>query len=70
MSYQLLIGDCRAKLRELPTASVQTVVTSPPYWNLRQYLFDGAVQIKANLPPEQRACIAAQLAERGILPKQ
>lgn len=30
-------GDCRAVLARLPTASVQCVVTSPPYWGLRDY---------------------------------
>ena len=28
-------GDCRAVLAELPAESVHTVVTSPPYWGLR-----------------------------------
>lgn len=37
MSYQLLIGDARAKCRELPAASVQTCITSPPFWGLRDY---------------------------------
>jgi DNA modification methylase len=30
-------GDCRAVMAELPGASVHTVVTSPPYWGLRDY---------------------------------
>jgi len=30
-------GDCRAVLAELPAESVHTVVTSPPYWGLRDY---------------------------------
>jgi len=33
----LFQGDCRAVLARLPTASVQCVVTSPPYWGLRDY---------------------------------
>ena len=35
--YQLLIGDCRQRLAELPTGSVQTCITSPPYFGLRDY---------------------------------
>lgn len=31
------IGDVRAKLKELPSDSVDCVVTSPPYWGLRDY---------------------------------
>jgi DNA modification methylase len=30
-------GDCRTVLKELPSESVQCVVTSPPYWGLRDY---------------------------------
>jgi DNA modification methylase len=30
-------GDCRDVLRELPAESVHCVVTSPPYWGLRDY---------------------------------
>lgn len=37
MSYELLIGDCRQRLAELPTGSVQTCITSPPYFGLRDY---------------------------------
>lgn len=31
------MGDCRERLRELPAESVQCIVTSPPYWQLRDY---------------------------------
>jgi DNA modification methylase len=34
---EVIIGDNRQALKELPDASVQTVVTSPPYWGLRDY---------------------------------
>ena len=37
MSVKILIGDVREKLRELPEESVHCVVTSPPYWGLRDY---------------------------------
>lgn len=33
----LLIGDCRERLAELPDQSVNCVVTSPPYFGLRDY---------------------------------
>jgi DNA modification methylase len=32
-----LTGDCRTVLQWLPTESVHCVVTSPPYWGLRDY---------------------------------
>lgn len=37
MTYKILIGDVRNKLQDLEEQSVQTVVTSPPYWGLRDY---------------------------------
>lgn len=37
MSVRILVGDCRARLAELPAQSVHCCVTSPPYWGLRDY---------------------------------
>ena len=34
---RILIGDNRATLQTLETGSVQTCITSPPYWGLRDY---------------------------------
>jgi len=35
--FQILEGDVIEQLRRLPDESVQCVVTSPPYWGLRDY---------------------------------
>lgn len=40
---RLFIGDCNVILPTLDTKSVQTVVTSPPYFNLRDYGVDGQI---------------------------
>jgi DNA modification methylase len=48
---QILTGDCRKILPNLPAESVQCCVTSPPYWGLRDY--DHASQIGAELSPVQ-----------------
>jgi DNA modification methylase len=37
VAVTLLEGDCRALLPTLPADSVHCVVTSPPYWGLRDY---------------------------------
>lgn len=34
---QVLVGDAREQVRRLPTASVDCCVTSPPYYQLRDY---------------------------------
>ena len=47
----LLIGDIREKSKEIETESVQTIVTSPPYWGLRDY--DNSGQIGQEESPEQ-----------------
>ena len=39
----LICGDARSALSLLPTGSVQTVVTSPPYWSLRDYQVDDQI---------------------------
>ena len=36
-TYRVLVGDALGQLRTLPDASVQTCITSPPYWGLRNY---------------------------------
>lgn len=34
---RVLVGDCRERLAEIEPGTVHTVVTSPPYWGLRDY---------------------------------
>ncbi len=48
---QILIGDVRERLRGLPDQSVQTCITSPPYWGLRDYGVDG--QLGLEKTPEE-----------------
>jgi DNA modification methylase len=42
----LLIGDCRESLRSLPDQSVDCVVTSPPYFGLRDYGHEGQIGLE------------------------
>lgn len=55
-------GDCRALLRELPAKSVQTCVTSPPYWQLRDYGVDGQIGLERT-PEDFVAELVAVFAE-------
>jgi DNA modification methylase len=41
MMDTILCGDAWELAKTLPDASVQCIVTSPPYWGLRSYLPDG-----------------------------
>lgn len=36
----ILVGDARARLRDVPEASCRACITSPPYWGLRRYGYD------------------------------
>ena len=45
----LLEGDVRMILPLLPSNSVQCVVTSPPYWGLRDYGIDGQIGLEASM---------------------
>lgn len=49
-TWQVLVGDVRERLAELPDGSVQCCVTSPPYWGLRDYGVAG--QIGLNQTPD------------------
>jgi DNA modification methylase len=45
-NWQILHGDVRDKLAELPAGSVQCCVTSPPYWGLRDYGHAGQIGLE------------------------
>ena len=49
MSSTILVGDALERLQELPDESVQCVVTSPPYWGLRDYGVDWAYGLEPTL---------------------
>ncbi len=62
-------GDVIEQLRLLDAESVQTCVTSPPYWGLRQYLFDNAVTLRYDLTPEEKVFVLKELEKHGVKPE-
>src|ERR1700730_5095772 len=46
---QIIQGDCLEELRKLPDQCVQTCVTSPPYFGLRDYGVDGQISLEETL---------------------
>lgn len=64
-AVQIMVGDCRETLAGLPEASVDCIVTSPPYYGLRSY-DENAVTIDPSLDDETRAWLEAELVRRGI----
>lgn len=53
MTIEILHGDCEQVVSTLPEKSINTVVTSPPYWGLRNYQVDGQLGLEAS--PEEYA---------------
>jgi DNA modification methylase len=51
VTSRILVGDVRDVLRRLPDGAVHCVVTSPPYWALRDYGVDG--QLGGEATPEE-----------------
>jgi DNA modification methylase len=62
MSGTIHTGDALSVLRTLPALSVQCVVTSPPYWGLRDYGIPGQLGAEKT-PAEYVAKVVAIFAE-------
>lgn len=45
-AFRLMVGDALEQLRTLPDSCVQTCVTSPPYWGLRDYGVEGQIGLE------------------------
>jgi DNA modification methylase len=43
LEAKIIVGDCRETLKSLPDNFFRTVVTSPPYWGLRDYGFENQI---------------------------
>lgn len=63
MTITLLHGDCRSILPTLPARSVQSVVTSPPYFGLRRYDVEGEQIGAESTPAEYVASLVAVFRE-------
>ncbi|MGH8593969.1 MAG: DNA-methyltransferase, partial [Gammaproteobacteria bacterium] len=46
----IIEGDAHVVLAQLPDVCVQSVVTSPPYWGLRDYNLPGQIGLEETLP--------------------
>lgn len=46
MSVRIIVADVMDGLRQLPDESVNCVVTSPPYWGLRDYDVEGQIGLE------------------------
>ena len=67
MSVRILVGDCLDRLRTLPEESVHCVVTSPPYWGLRDYGVEGAIGLERTLQEHIDALVRVFREVRRVL---
>lgn len=67
MSAAVLVGDVRATLRRMPDASVDCVVTSPPYWGLRDYGVPGQIGLEPTLAEHLAVMVAVFREIRRVL---
>lgn len=62
MIFEVLEGDCNKKLNDISSGSIQCCITSPPYWNLRDYGVKD--QLGINPSPEEYAKELAEIFEK------
>ena len=62
MSAEIIVADVRDGMATLADQSVQCVVTSPPYWALRDYGVDGQIGLEPT-PAEYVAALVAVFRE-------
>lgn len=67
MTVQILTGDCREILPTLEARSVQTCVTSPPYWGLRDYGVDGQMGLEPSVEAFVTELVAVFREVRRVL---
>ena len=69
MSVRILVGDCLDRLQTLPEESVHCVVTSPPYWGLRDYGVEGAIGLEPTLQEHLEMIVTVFREVRRVLRK-
>lgn len=63
----LFEGDALRVLNQIPSESVQCVVTSPPYWGLRDYGIEGQIGLEETLPQFINRLVAIFSEVRRVL---
>ena len=64
---EIIVGDCRETLAALPEASVDCIVTSPPYYGLRDYGCDGQIGLEQTPAAYVAEIVAVMRACRRVL---
>ena len=67
MKHTILNGDVMDGLRSLPDRSVHCIVTSPPYWGLRDYGVEGQIGIEPSPEEYVQRIVAVFREARRVL---
>ncbi len=67
MSHRVLVGDVLDRLGDLVDGSVHCVVTSPPYWGLRDYGVEGQIGLEPTIEGHLDRMVAVFEAVRCVL---
>lgn len=67
MSVRIITGDCRDVLPTLRADSFDCIVTSPPYWGLRDYGVDGQIGLEPTLTEYLETMVGVMREARRVL---
>jgi len=67
MTTRILVGDCREQLQTLDAESVHCVVTSPPFFGLRNYGVDGQIGLEPTIDEHVTALVDVSREVRRVL---
>jgi hypothetical protein len=67
---RIICGDNCEVMRQMPEATIDLVLTSPPYDDLRTYLFANAVVWRDTVTDEEKQSIIAELKAARIRPRK
>jgi DNA modification methylase len=69
MTIQVMEGDCRSVLPELASDSIDCIVTSPPYFGLKDYGVDGQIGLEPTPDDYTAALVSVFRESRRLLKK-
>lgn len=64
---QIVLGDARAKLLEMPDETFQTCITSPPYWGMRDYGHQGQIGAEDSIHEYVKSLVSCFREVRRVL---
>ena len=67
MTWEILTGDVRQMLTTLTAESVDTCITSPPYWGLRDYGHEGQLGLESTPEAYVQAMVEVFREVRRVL---